>query len=369
MEADDREREQAEQTVEHRHQKAFGDRRDRADELVLRDLVDHVDQVHAFGAVAVALVHGVDAQEAGQAVRLRRPADAHRHRRRLRPLDHRALRPVGPGTPQVVDVAGRDPGEALVARVAEDMVLAVQHDPRREPGHLAEVRVHPGQPSRVGRRVDAREGPTLVPVPAVDHLGRLAVLADQPRDLGARVARDLGQVALHQRLRGLVQGAVAEPRQRPRHEVVGAAPVQGLELHRLVRLDEGGDLLDCPNAFGLKCHDHLPMIPDTPGSGSLCVGIALRVQAHLALDKAPTRRDGHLLLQSGAPRRWRTHFLASKTTNKPAVDRSADLRFRLSPDLKREAEEAAARADLSLSEWMRRLVRDGARRSRGRNSE
>ena len=66
--------------------------------------------------------------------------------------------------------------------------------------------------------------------------------------------------------------ALAESRQRPRHEVERAGPIRGLELDRLVRLDEGGDLLDCPNPFGLKCHDHLPMIPDTLTSGSLCVG-------------------------------------------------------------------------------------------------
>ena len=158
--------------------------------------------VHALGTVAVALVDGVDAQETGDAVRLRRPTDA-RHRRRLRPSDHRALRPVGPGTPQVVAVAGRDPGEALEARVAEDMVLAVQYDPGREAGHLAEVRVHLGQQARVGRRVDARDGPTLVPVPTVDHLDRLAVLANQPRELGARIARGPGQVALHSAFEGL----------------------------------------------------------------------------------------------------------------------------------------------------------------------
>ena len=276
MEADDDGREQAEQAVEHRHQEAFGDRRDGADELVLRDRrpqavgVHDVDQVHALGAVAVANVDevhawtGVDAQEAGHAVRPRRPAFAHRHGRRPRPLDHRALPPVGPGTPQVVDVARRDPGEALEARAAEDMVLAVQHHPRREPGHLPEILVHAGQQARVGQRVDPRKGPALVAVPAVDHPGRLAVLTDQPRELGARVARGLRQVALHQRLRGLVQGAVTQPRQRPRDEGVGAVPVQGLELHRLVRVDEGGNLLDGPNTFGLKCHDHLPMIPDTP---------------------------------------------------------------------------------------------------------
>lgn len=112
----------------------------------------------------------------------------------------RALRPrdavsgtdaVGSRPPQVVDVARRDLREAFEARVAEHVVLAVQHDPCREPGHPAEILVHLRQQTHVGRRVDPREGPVLVPVPAVDHLRRLAVLADEPRELGARIARDL----------------------------------------------------------------------------------------------------------------------------------------------------------------------------------
>ena len=251
MEADHDEREQAEQAFEYRHQEALRDRRNGTDELVLRHLVDNVDQVHALGAVAVALMDSVDAQEAGPAIRLRRAALAHPHRRRLRPLDHRALRPIGPRTPQVVDVARGDPGEALEARVAEDMVLAVQHHARREPGHLAQVRVHPGQQADVGRRVHPREGPPLVAVPAVDHLRRLAVLADEPRQLGAGITSSLRQVTLHQRLRRLVQHPVAELCQRPRHEGVGTVPVQRLELHRRVRLDEGGNLLDGSNPFGL----------------------------------------------------------------------------------------------------------------------
>ena len=61
MEADNDEREQAEQAFEYRHQEALRDRRNGADELVLRHLVDNVDQVHALGAVAVANVDAVHA--------------------------------------------------------------------------------------------------------------------------------------------------------------------------------------------------------------------------------------------------------------------------------------------------------------------
>ena len=72
MEADNDEREQPEQAVQHRHQEALGDRRHRADVLVQGDL-DEVDQVHALGAVEIAMVDGVDAQKARHAVPLRRP--------------------------------------------------------------------------------------------------------------------------------------------------------------------------------------------------------------------------------------------------------------------------------------------------------
>ena len=131
-----------------------GDGLDGADVLVLGDLVDEVDQIDALGAVPVALVDGVDAQEAGQAARLRCPPLAHRHRARARADNHGALRAVGSRGAQVVDVARRDARQALEARIAEDVELAVQHDPRRQARHLAEVRVHPRQQPHVGRRVD-----------------------------------------------------------------------------------------------------------------------------------------------------------------------------------------------------------------------
>ena len=161
-------------------------------------------------------------------------------------------------------MAGRDAGQALEAGVAEDVELAAHHGPRRQPRHLAEVRVHPRQKPRVGRRVDALEGSALVAVAAVRHRARLAVLADQPGELGAGIAGGLRQKALDQRLRGPVQGVIAEPRQGARHEAARPSPVGGSKVHRLACLDKGGDLHNGANALGMKCHDHLPMIPNTP---------------------------------------------------------------------------------------------------------
>ena len=50
---------------EHGEEKAFGDGLDAADVLVLCDRVDGVDVIHPLDAIEVALVNGVDAQEAG----------------------------------------------------------------------------------------------------------------------------------------------------------------------------------------------------------------------------------------------------------------------------------------------------------------
>ncbi len=51
----------------------------------------------------------------------------------------------------------------------------------------------------------------------------------------------------------------------------------------------------------------------------------------------------------------------------PAVRpmRTEDLRLRISPDLKQDAQEAAAAADMSLSEWVRSLIRKAAKRKAG----
>ena len=44
------------------------------------------------------------------------------------------------------------------------------------------------------------------------------------------------------------------------------------------------------------------------------------------------------------------------------ASRSDYLRIRISPDLKQDAHAAAAAADMSLSEWVRSLIRKAAKR-------
>src|ERR1700738_1082933 len=71
--------------------------------LPLRHLIDRVDVVHALHCIQIALVHRVDSQVTGTALRVRPPplADAHRYRPGLLVMD--PLLAISPSFAQVVD--------------------------------------------------------------------------------------------------------------------------------------------------------------------------------------------------------------------------------------------------------------------------
>ncbi len=68
MKAQDAEREALDQGFEHRQQERLADALDRADALELGDFIDPIDVVQALDAVQIALVDGIDADEAGAAL-------------------------------------------------------------------------------------------------------------------------------------------------------------------------------------------------------------------------------------------------------------------------------------------------------------
>lgn len=69
MEAEDDEGEAVEELVERRDEEALADPFDADDALHLGGLVDGVEVVEALDAVEIALMDGIDAQEAGASVR------------------------------------------------------------------------------------------------------------------------------------------------------------------------------------------------------------------------------------------------------------------------------------------------------------
>ena len=296
---------------EHGDHEVLGDPGNGRKLLELRHFVDHVDHVGPLLAAQVAAVDGVNAYETRPALR---PGSAPLADRRYRPPgrpERGPGTPVRPATPQVVDVAVRNPRQALEALVAEDMVLAPQDPLDRRSRGLAEGLVHLGQQHRVGGRVHRREGPGGRTQPVVADPARAALLRDQTAQLGVRVAGDLGEELPHPALPSPRQAEVVpEPDERPFNERVGRLPVVGGDVRRLVPAEEGADVVERPNPFGAECHDHAPMICSHPGSCSLPVGNRPRAHAHFSLDNAGTialRTEAGTL----APGRARRAFKAS----------------------------------------------------------
>ena len=90
-----------------------------AHDLPLRHGVDSIDVIKTLAVGAVALVHAVDPHEARLPARI----NVHPRGAGLGVMD--ALFAIGPGAPQVVDVGGRDRGQAFVFGQAVDFVFAL----------------------------------------------------------------------------------------------------------------------------------------------------------------------------------------------------------------------------------------------------
>ena len=128
-------------------------------------------------------------------------------------------------------MADRDPREALEALVAEHLVLAAHHL-AGPPGHLAEGGVDVRLQTDVGRRVAA-----------VDEPPGVQVLTHEARQLRPRQTGRLSQKAPERALVGLAEPGVAETRQRALDEGAGLRPGPRLEVHRLVAVEKGANLI------------------------------------------------------------------------------------------------------------------------------
>ena len=227
-------------------------------------------------------MHRVDAQEAGPALGAGPAALGDGHLHRLREVRRRALAAVGGRGAQVVEVADRDPRQPREALVAEHLVLAAHHLAGRRPGHLAEGGVDVRQQTDVGRRVAALERPRRRSAAAVDDPPGVQVLTHEARQLRPRQTGRLCEKAPERALAGLAEPGVAEARQRALDEGVGLRAGPGLEVHRLVAVEKGANLIQGVKSFDVQAQDHPPMIPDAA------------LQAHFSLESTlPFRLTSH----------------------------------------------------------------------------
>jgi hypothetical protein len=92
------------QGFQHWQQPEFGDLRGGGHDFPLGHLVDGVDVIQPFASVLIALMHRVDAQISGQALRLRLASLANGNRRRSCGLVAGVALPVGRRVAQPVQV-------------------------------------------------------------------------------------------------------------------------------------------------------------------------------------------------------------------------------------------------------------------------
>src|SRR5664280_1505852 len=168
-------------------------------DLPLRDLIDGVDVIHTFGPRLIALVHGVDPQIAGLALRIGPPPLANRYRRELGFAVVETAFAVAWLLPQVVQVGHRDRGQPLVFALAVLLIRALQNAPRGRSAQGLVRLIDDGQQLHVGAGIALRKAMPWVR----DGLDFSVVprAGDQPRHLGPAPAGHLPQVAPQQTAR------------------------------------------------------------------------------------------------------------------------------------------------------------------------
>ena len=158
VEALDAEGEGRQEVLEDGREEVLGDADDGADVLELGDPVDDVERVQALLAVEVALVDGVDADEAGAALGVGPAADADGDLDGAGLVEGEGSQAVVSPRAEVVNVAVGDAGEALEAPVAVDFVLAAEDLLGGGSGESAVGGVDLGQQGDIARGVAALEG-------------------------------------------------------------------------------------------------------------------------------------------------------------------------------------------------------------------
>ena len=134
-----------------------------AGHLPLRDFIDGIDVIDALGAARrIALMHRVQAQKAGLALRLRLAPLADLHRRGPRLGVVQAPLAITLAMAQVVQMSHRDRGQPRVFAPSVDVKLAFQNASGGRAAQGFMRLVDRDQQLDVGPRVSLRKTPPLV---------------------------------------------------------------------------------------------------------------------------------------------------------------------------------------------------------------
>ena len=144
-------------------------------ELVLRDLVHEIDFVQTLLPVQVALMDRIHSQKLRPTGGMRLAALSDLYLRRPRPDHHKAAPPVRRRLAKPVQMAVREPRQALEPHIPEHRVLALHHAPGHRAAQTAKGLGHRGQQADVRLRVAPGKRTLRTPAPVLDA-PRLPVL-------------------------------------------------------------------------------------------------------------------------------------------------------------------------------------------------
>ena len=166
-------------------------------------------------------------------------------------MPHGALGAIDTGTAQVVQVRTGEVRQPLKTPLAKDFELPPHHRAGGRATPLISDLVNLGQQPDIGRRADPLEGSPTVALTAVGDLPHVPVLGNEPGHLGAGQSRCLGQVLAYRTLVRPPEPVMADANQRTADELAGAVPVLWMIVDGLIAIQEGPDLVDGAEAFGL----------------------------------------------------------------------------------------------------------------------
>ncbi len=220
MAAEDHEGEGLQQLLQGGQQVVLGDLLHADGHLPLGDLIDCIDVIDPLDTVQVALVHGIDAQEAGTATGpgLAPLADPHPGPPGL--LETSSPVPVVAGLAQGIQVPVGDRGQALVADIPVQFPGPLAQLAGGGPAEVPVQGIQGGQGRHIRLGIASAKGIRRSPATVADAPG-IPVLADQPGDLGPGPARDLLQVGPHHAPLGLAERGIAQLAQAVPHPHVG----------------------------------------------------------------------------------------------------------------------------------------------------
>src|SRR6266404_3187615 len=128
----------------------------------LRDLIHRVDVVDAFAGGGIALVHGVQSQEAGLTLRIGTAPFADGGRGGSRPSVGETAFPIARLLPQVIEVGHRNPRQPLILGLAVLAVFPLENTARGGTAQVLVGLIDGGQQFEVGASIALRKAMTPV---------------------------------------------------------------------------------------------------------------------------------------------------------------------------------------------------------------